>query len=108
MSSNPEFTPEMRDMFERLTTSSGVRLIGVIVSLVIYSIFGMLGGLIGVAVFKRNLPPPPPPGTIDIPPSPIVPPPPPPIAPPPPPPPAAADLVGGPTAFPIPTRNFLQ
>jgi hypothetical protein len=90
MSQNPDVTPEMRDMFERLSRSSGAKLLSVIVTLVIDSIFGMLGGLIGVAVFKRNLPPPPPPGTIDIPPSPIVPPPPSPIAPPPPPP--AADL----------------
>ena len=91
LSSNPDVTPEMREMVERLTTGSGVRLIGMIVSVVVYSIFGLLGGLIGVAVFKRNLPPPPPPGTIDIPPSPIVPPPPPPIGPPPPPP-AAVDI----------------
>jgi zinc transporter ZupT len=87
MSNNPEFTPEMRDVFERLSTSSGARFLSVLVTLVLDSIFGMLGGLIGVAVFKRNLPPAPPPGTIDIPPSPIVPPP-----PPPPPPPAAVDI----------------
>lgn len=78
LSSNPDVTPEMRDMAERLTRSSGLRLIGVIVSVVVFSIFGLLGGLIGVAIFKRNLPPPPPPGTIDIPSSSVVPPPPPP------------------------------
>jgi hypothetical protein len=94
MSQNPDVTPEMRDMFQRLSTSSGARLLSVLVTLVVDSIFGMLGGLIGVAIFKRNLPPPPPPGTIDISPSPIVPPPPPPTAPPPPPPPppAAVDI----------------
>ena len=70
MSNNPDVTPEMRDMFQRLSTSSGARLLSVLVTLVVDSIFGMLGGLIGVAIFKRNLPPPPPPGTIDIPPSP--------------------------------------
>jgi hypothetical protein len=87
MSSNPDITPEMRDMIERLTTSSGVRVIGMLISVVVYSVFGLLGGLIGVAVFKKNLPPPPPPGTIDIPYSPAPPPssPPPPAAPPPPP-----------------------
>jgi hypothetical protein len=82
LSSNPDVTPEMRDMVERLTAASGLRVVGMIVSVVVYSIFGVLGGLIGVAVFKRNLPPPPPPGTIDITPSPVAPP-----APPPPPPP---------------------
>jgi hypothetical protein len=79
LSSNPNVTPEMREMVERFTASSGLQLIGMIISIVVNSIFGMLGGLIGVAIFKRNLPPPPPPGTIDI--TPTVPP-----APPPPPP----------------------
>ena len=80
LSSNPNVTPEMREMFERLTASSGLQLIGMIISIVVNSIFGMLGGLIGVAIFKRNLPPPPPPGTIDITPTPPPPPPPPPPA----------------------------
>jgi hypothetical protein len=79
LSSNPDFPQEMRDLLERATVSSGFRLIGVIVSVVVYSVFGVLGGLIGVAIFKRNLPPPPPPGTIDVPPSPVAPPPPPPV-----------------------------
>jgi hypothetical protein len=57
MSNNPDVTPEMRDMFQRLSTSSGARLLSVLVTLVVDSIFGMLGGLIGVAIFKRNLPP---------------------------------------------------
>lgn len=86
LSSNPDVTPEMRDFVERLTTGAGFQLIGAIISVVVFSIFGTLGGLIGVAVFKKNLPPPPPPGTIDVPPSPIVPPP------PPPPPSATADV----------------
>ena len=34
--------------------------------LVAGSIFGMLGGLLGVAVFKKDAPPPPPPGTIEV------------------------------------------
>ena len=78
LANNPDVTPEMRDMVERMAMSSGAKLIGMIVSVVVYSVFGLLGGLIGVAVFKRNLPPPPPPGTIDITPSPVAPPPPPP------------------------------
>ena len=62
MSNNPEMTPEMRDFIVRMTASSGARVIGMLISVVIYSVFGLLGGLIGAAVFKRNLPPPPPPG----------------------------------------------
>jgi len=35
---------------------------------VISTVFGLLGGLLGVAIFKKkDLPPPPPPGTIDVP-----------------------------------------
>jgi hypothetical protein len=78
LSNNPDVTPEMRDFIERLTTGAGFRLIGAMVWLVVFSVFGTLGGVIGAAVFKKNLPPPPPSGTIDITPSPIVPPPPPP------------------------------
>jgi len=82
LSSNPEITPEMREMMERITATSGMWIVGLIFSLVVYSIFGLLGGLLGVAIFKKNLPPPPPPGTIDLPPSAVVtepsPPPPPP------------------------------
>jgi len=37
------------------------------VSLVAGAVFGMLGGLLGVAVFKKDVPPPPPPvGTVDV------------------------------------------
>ena len=46
--------------------NSGVRVVSMIISVVVYSLFGLLGGLIGAAVFKKNLPPPPPPGTIDF------------------------------------------
>jgi len=73
LSQNPDVTPEMRDMMQRLTATSGLWIVGLIFSLVVYSVFGVLGGLLGVAIFKKNLPPPPPPGTIDV--SPIAPPP---------------------------------
>jgi hypothetical protein len=33
--------------------------------LIVYPIFSMLGGLLGVAMFKKN-PPPPPPGTVEV------------------------------------------
>lgn len=78
LSQNPEVTPEMRDMVERMTATSGLWIVGLIFSLVVYSVFGVLGGLLGVAIFKKNLPPPPPPGTFDVTPSPVAPPPPPP------------------------------
>jgi hypothetical protein len=37
-----------------------------IVWVFISTVFGMLGGLLGVAVFKKDAPPPPPPGTIEV------------------------------------------
>ena len=36
-----------------------------IMTLIVYPIFAMLGGLLGVAMFKKN-PPPPPPGTMEV------------------------------------------
>ena len=36
------------------------------INLVMMSILGLLGGLLGVAVFQRNPPPPPPPGTVEV------------------------------------------
>jgi len=89
LSSNPDVTPEMRDMIERLATSSGFRVIGLLITVVVYTVFGLFGGLLGVAIFKKNLPPPPPPGTIDLPPSATMDSPPSPLASPPPPPPSA-------------------
>jgi hypothetical protein len=73
ISQNPDITPEMRDMMERVTARSGLWIVGLFFSLVVDAVFGILGGLLGVAVFKKNLPPPPPPGTIDITPSPMPP-----------------------------------
>jgi hypothetical protein len=39
--------------------------ISFVITLIVYPIFSMLGGLLGVALFKRT-PPPPPPGTVEI------------------------------------------
>jgi hypothetical protein len=49
------------------TGAAGAAMIGIklVFSVVIGAVFGMLGGLLGVALFKKkDLPPPP--GTIDI------------------------------------------
>jgi len=67
MSQNPEIPAETRDMLERAGSGrSGAA--GIVFNFVVMSfsgaIFGMLGGLLGVAVFKKNAPPPPPPGAI--------------------------------------------
>ena len=66
---NPDMPPEFRDALGRAGTGGAARWIfGFIVALIVYPIFGMLGGLLGAVIFKKDLPPPPPPGTIDVPP----------------------------------------
>ena len=66
LASNPEVTPEMREMLERFATGTGMRAAALLVSIVVNTVFGMLGGLLGVAIFRRKLPPTPPAGTVEI------------------------------------------
>jgi hypothetical protein len=65
LSSNPDMPPEARDTMERLAGGSGLRVAGAIFNVIISTIFGMLGGLLGVAIFKKNAPPPPA-GTVEV------------------------------------------
>ena len=61
---NQEVPQDVRDNLERMLSSGAlgaVTAIGIIISMVVDAIFGMLGGLLGVAIFKKNAPPPPPP-----------------------------------------------
>jgi len=85
-----DLPPEMTELVETLRSLpvSFWYLGPLVISLIVFPIFGTLGSLLGVAVFKKNLPPPPPPGTIDMLPSATVDSPPSPLAPPPPPPPS--------------------
>jgi uncharacterized protein DUF5518 len=64
LASNPDVPAEARDAVRGFASGTGFRLVGMIVSVVIYVIFGMLGGLLGVAIFKKSTPPPP--GTVEI------------------------------------------
>ena len=43
---------------ERWATGSALQTVGALINVVVFTIFGMLGGLLGVAVFKKNAPPP--------------------------------------------------
>jgi hypothetical protein len=65
LSNNPDLPPEMRDAVERLAAGSALRVVGMLLGIVVDVIFGMLGGLLGVAIFKKNIPPPPP-GTVEV------------------------------------------
>jgi hypothetical protein len=65
--SNPDVTPEMRQVIENMASRSVTAVMIVfrlMFAVVIGAIFGMLGGLLGVALFKKkDLPPP---GTTEV------------------------------------------
>jgi hypothetical protein len=65
LSGNPDMPPEARDMMQRLAVGSAFRAIGALVNIVVSTVFGLLGGLLGVAIFKKTAPPPPP-GTVEV------------------------------------------
>jgi small basic protein len=60
MAGNEDVPPEVRDMMDRLMAGNAMFLAGAVMNVVTSVIFGMLGGLLGVAIFKRNAPPQPP------------------------------------------------
>lgn len=60
--------PEFRTAIEQLAAGSvGVVavFIGLVFNLIFFSVFGLLGGLLGQALFKRSAPPPPIPAFLD-------------------------------------------
>jgi len=60
MAGNNEIQPELREAMERMISSSGGRVINAFFVIIYSVVFGMLGGLLGVALFKKNAPPQPP------------------------------------------------
>ena len=56
-----DMPPEVRDQLEQMARGGGAGIFFSLISIVVSTVFGMLGGLLGVAIFKRNAPPPPPP-----------------------------------------------
>ena len=67
IASNPDIPPETRAMFENMS-AGGITVFRVILRLffgvIIGGLFAMLGGLLGVALFKKkDLPPP---GTVEV------------------------------------------
>ncbi len=60
---NEDMPPEVREMIDRMAAGGALGAAGILMSLfniVMSTIFGMLGGLLGVAIFNRNTPPQPP------------------------------------------------
>jgi hypothetical protein len=65
LEANQETPAEVREAMERMMANSGAfALAGMVFNVVIYSVFGLLGGLLGTVIFKKNAPPPPPPPTV--------------------------------------------
>ncbi len=67
LSASPDLPAETRDIFERASSGAyGAAALALkfIFGVVTGAVFGMLGGLLGVAVFKKDAPPPP--GTVEI------------------------------------------
>jgi hypothetical protein len=64
----PEDSRETIERFMRQNAGFGpVRfLIDIVWEVITGTVFGMLGGLLGVAMFKKDLPPPPPPGGVQV------------------------------------------
>ena len=69
LSRNQEIPEETRRMIESMSAAGvGAAMIAIklVISVCLGAIFGMLGGLLGVALFKKKDMPPPPPGTIEV------------------------------------------
>ncbi len=66
LTQNPDFSAETREFFESASGggSAARHAFNFVVMTAAGGVFGLLGGLLGVALFKKNVPPPPPPGTI--------------------------------------------
>lgn len=60
MAGNEDMPPELRDMVDKMMAGNAMFVAGAVMNIVISVIFGMLGGLLGVAIFKKNAPPQPP------------------------------------------------
>jgi hypothetical protein len=54
---NPAITPEMRDQIANFLTSRNIAVLLGAIYLPMFSVFGMLGSLLGMAIFKKKTPP---------------------------------------------------
>ena len=68
MMTRGDLPPQFNDALERARDVPAAVwfLLSLLVSMIVYPIFAMLGALLGVAIFKKRLPPTPPPGTMEV------------------------------------------
>ncbi|MGE3342569.1 MAG: hypothetical protein AB7L71_03950 [Vicinamibacterales bacterium] len=52
-----EMPPEAAAMFERLTSGPLIHILGGAITVPVYAVFGLLGGLLGLAFFRNKMPP---------------------------------------------------
>ena len=64
LAGNQDVPPEAREMMDRMMAGGALRAINAVMMIVFSVAFGMIGGLLGVAIFKKNPPPPLPPTVI--------------------------------------------
>ena len=60
MSKNPQMPPEAMAFIERLLTGNGLAVIMFAAVLPLFSVFGLLGSLLGLVFFRKKTPPQPP------------------------------------------------
>jgi hypothetical protein len=58
MEQNPQITPEIQAFITKLMSGSGIVLLTACLNIPLYSVFGMLGSLLGVAFFRKKAVPP--------------------------------------------------
>jgi hypothetical protein len=66
LANNPDVPAEAREAIQRFGAGAGaaMTIVGMLITIVIDVVFGLIGGLLGIALFKKKTPPPP--GTIEV------------------------------------------
>ena len=54
LESQPDVPPEVRDFAMKMTSGGGIALLQAAIYLPVYAVFGLLGGLLGMAIFKKK------------------------------------------------------
>jgi hypothetical protein len=58
LDASPEMPTETRDMILRFFEGGNMMLLGLVINVPLYAVFGMIGALIGLPIFRTKVPPP--------------------------------------------------